>query len=69
MSNCYGLKCIINDTDKERMIEDPTGDQLDALLCAVQAAWAWTQRDEGFGVPEGADKLEGWIVDPEMAVL
>ena len=24
----------------------PTDDQLDALLCAIQAAWAWTLRKE-----------------------
>ena len=47
-----------------RLAEDPTGDSLDALLCAVQAAWSWTQRDRNYGEPEGADALEGWIADP-----
>lgn len=42
---------------------DPTGDRLDALICAVQAAWAYRQ---GFtdGGPPHADPLEGWIADP-----
>lgn len=46
------------------LIEDPTGDSLDALLCAIQASWAWTKRLEGFGMPENTDPLEGWISDP-----
>lgn len=45
-------------------LEDGTGDQLDALLCAVQAAWAFSQSGGGFGIPTDCDPLEGWIVDP-----
>ncbi len=45
---------------------DPTGDQLDAVLCAVQAAWAWSMKDENFGIPKNADRLEGWIVDKSL---
>jgi hypothetical protein len=48
------------------LAEDPSGDRLDALLCAIQAAWAWTQRDPGFGLPEHVDPLEGWIFDPHV---
>ena len=43
-------------------VEDPTGDRLDAVLCLVQAAWAWQRRDSGFGLPDGIDPVEGWIV-------
>lgn len=45
---------------------DPTGDRLDALLCAVQAAWAWLRREEAFGAPKSVDPLEGWIADPTV---
>ncbi|MFT3690867.1 DUF429 domain-containing protein [Paenirhodobacter sp.] len=45
--------------------DDPAGDRLDALLCAVQAAWAWTQRDRGYGAPSDVDPSEGWIADPQ----
>ncbi|MFL5655604.1 MAG: hypothetical protein ACJ8CB_15685 [Ktedonobacteraceae bacterium] len=38
------------------------GDDLDALLCAVQAAWVYTQRDNGYGVPAQCERDEGWIV-------
>ena len=43
-----------------------SGDQLDALLCAVQAAWAYSQADDNFGIPVYCDSLEGWIVDPSL---
>jgi hypothetical protein len=49
------------------LAEDPSGDQLDALLCAVQAAWAWQMRNQGFGAPASVDPLEGWIADPTLA--
>lgn len=46
------------------LAEDPSGDRLDALLCAIQAAWAWTQREKGFGIPDSMDFPEGAIADP-----
>ena len=48
----------------ETLADDPTGDRLDAFLCAVQAAWAWTHRASGYGAPPDLDPLEGWIADP-----
>lgn len=48
------------------LADDPQGDEIDALLCAVQAAWAWTQRAQGFGQPDDLDPLEGWIADPRL---
>ena len=48
------------------LADDPSGDCLDALLCAIQAAWAWTRGDQGFGLPEHVDPLEGWIADPHV---
>ena len=48
------------------LADDPSGDQIDALLCAIQAAWAWTMRKDGFGLPPNADSLEGWIADPGL---
>jgi hypothetical protein len=32
----------------------------------VQAAWAYTKRDESWGVPEECDRDEGWILDPQL---
>jgi Protein of unknown function (DUF429) len=48
------------------LADDPGADHLDALLCAIQAGWAWTRKKEGFGMPEGIDPLEGWIADPSI---
>ena len=62
----YGFKVEFSKQDKTRYIDDPTGDQMDALLCAVQAAWSWSRREENFGVSKKADLLEGWIVDPGL---
>jgi hypothetical protein len=45
-------------------IEDGNGDALDAVLCAVQAAIAlraFQRGDAMYGIPPGADPLEGWI--------
>ena len=61
----YGFAVVMNDDDAQRCVDDFTGDSLDSVLCAVQAAWAYTKRNENYGVPEIADPLEGWICDPE----
>ena len=53
------------------LIEDASGDLLDAALCGLLAAWAWQRRTERFGLPI-FDPLEGWIVGadaPTEAIL
>lgn len=47
---------------RARCIDEGSGDVIDALLCAVQAAWAWQRRDAGWGLPADVDPVEGWIV-------
>lgn len=42
----------------------PGADDLDALICAVQAAWGYSQADGRYGAPDNLDRLEGWISDP-----
>lgn len=44
---------------RERLVDDASGDHLDALLCLVQAGWASTQ--PAYGLPPGVDPVEGWI--------
>lgn len=46
---------------RRRLVEDASGDSLDALLCAVQAARAWRRRAANFGLPQAVDPVEGWI--------
>lgn len=60
--NLFGLRAFT-----EEFVEDELGDAVDALMCAVQAAWAWTRRDAGFGIPADVDSSEGWIADPATA--
>jgi hypothetical protein len=42
-----------------RLLEDGSGDLIDAAICALQAAHA--SRLPGFGLPRDMDPLEGWI--------
>ena len=60
----YDLQIQLKNLDSAIFAEDATGDSLDALCCAIQAAWAWRNRHRNFGIPEDFDPTEGWIVDP-----
>ena len=51
---------------RDRLIEDVAGDELDAVLCAIEAAWSWNQRNENLGIPRDVDRNEGWIVSQEF---
>ena len=62
----FGLKIVLDRAIRESLIEEMDADALDSVLCALQAAWAWTRRTEGWGVPQESDPLEGWIVDPGL---
>lgn len=62
----YGISVAAVGALEGEMLDDPRGDRVDALMCAVQAAWAWQRRDHGFGLPEDADTVEGCIADPAM---
>ena len=57
----YGVTVVADDAE---LVDDPTGDSLDALLCAVQAAWVWRNRAKLFGSPR-IDRKGGWIADPQ----
>jgi hypothetical protein len=48
-------------TQRTALLDDGSGDLLDAALCGVLAAWAWQRRETGFGLPD-FDPLEGWII-------
>jgi hypothetical protein len=62
----YGLCVELSAGMTQGLVNDPTGDRLDALLCAIQAGWAWKRRRDGFGAPRTLDLLEGWIADPDL---
>lgn len=46
---------------RPQLLDDGSGDLLDAVLCALLAAWAWQRRDQDYGLPPH-DALEGWII-------
>ncbi len=55
-----GLRLKLTHAQRDALVADPQGDKLDAALCLLLAGWADTQ--PGYGMPVGADALEGWIV-------
>jgi hypothetical protein len=64
----YGFTVEMDDSWREEFVRDTSADALDSLLCAVQAAWAYLKRDEGYGVPPECDPDEGWILDPALLI-
>jgi hypothetical protein len=44
------------------MVNDGSGDTLDAFLCVLQAAFAYLRCNDGFGFPARVPASEGWIV-------
>ncbi|MDZ4721689.1 MAG: DUF429 domain-containing protein [Roseiflexaceae bacterium] len=57
----YGITIAYDQATRAACLNDPSGDTLDALLAALQAAWATTQPQ--YGIPFGHER-EGWITDP-----
>ncbi|MBX3638486.1 MAG: DUF429 domain-containing protein, partial [Rubrivivax sp.] len=53
------LRLKLSHAMRESLVDDASGDRLDAVLCLLQAAWA-AARPEG-GLPAGVDPVEGWI--------
>jgi hypothetical protein len=59
-TNPLGFKVNVAADILERAQTDGSGDVLDAILCAVQAAWASDK--PRFGIPEDVLSCEGWII-------
>ena len=55
-----GIKLLVEKNVERLLIAEGSADSLDAVICAVQAAWAAGQ--PGYGIPVGAPPGEGWIV-------
>lgn len=55
-----GIRAVMGAKLQKRLLDDGSGDALDAVICAVQAAWATTQPN--YGLPEEVPPGEGWIV-------
>ncbi len=59
----FGFPLNLNGQERA-LLSDPTGDRLDALFCAIQAAWAYQRKEHQFGLPQTPEAAEGWIADP-----
>lgn len=60
-----GLTLGITRAQRQSLLTDASGDALDAVLCMMQAAWAYRQHAAGvprYGLPADLDPLEGWII-------
>jgi len=60
-----GLRLKLSHAQHDALVDDASGDSLDAVLCLLQAAWAQQQHADGaplFGLPPELDGLEGWII-------
>jgi hypothetical protein len=54
------LGVVLKTKLEKDLVADGSGDLLDAVICAVQAAWA--ARQPRYGLPERVPKGEGWII-------
>jgi hypothetical protein len=57
-----GLRLKLTHALHDALVQDASGDRLDAVLCLVQAAWAARHGAPAYGLPADLDPLEGWIV-------
>jgi hypothetical protein len=57
-----GISLVADKKLLKMLVDEPAADQLDAVLCALQASWGWIRRHQTFGLPLKLDPLEGWIV-------
>lgn len=55
-----GLRLKLTHAQRDALVDDASGDRLDAVLCLMQAGWAAGRPDHG--LPPEWDRLEGWIV-------
>lgn len=53
------LRLKLSHAQREALVDDASGDRLDAALCLVQAAAVATL--PGYGLPASMDPVEGWI--------
>ena len=62
----YQFNIALSQEFRRRLVEDAAGDELDAVICALEAAWSWNQRNKNLGIPSDVDPNEGWIVSREF---
>ena len=55
----FGFALVCHPSLRRSLVDDASGDRLDAVLCLAQTAIA--SRRDGYGVPDDVDPVEGWI--------
>ena len=58
-SDRFGFTLDCDRALRRSLVDDASGDRLDAVLCVAQAAIA--SRRDRYGVPDDVDPVEGWI--------
>jgi hypothetical protein len=61
----YRLRLNLPDPIAQRCLDDASGDTLDSVLAAIQAAWL-VENSGDEGAPAAPDTREGWIYDPTL---
>ena len=59
------LRLALQSPQRIALERDAQGDQIDAVMCLMQAAWGFQRAASpgaGYGLPRVVDPLEGWIV-------
>ncbi|HEX6034695.1 MAG TPA: DUF429 domain-containing protein, partial [Anaerolineales bacterium] len=51
----FGFDVHFSDEDANGFVQDGSGDQVDAFLCAIQAGWAYSKRAQNYGIPKNCD--------------
>jgi hypothetical protein len=64
----FGFTVSVDPALRRDCVDDESADVLDGVFCAIQAAWAYTQRASNWGIPQGHE-IEGWIADPGLVRL
>jgi hypothetical protein len=55
-------RVVLEPALRRGVLADGSGDRLDAVICAAQAAWGWRKRQSNYGLPRDVPAGEGWIV-------
>ncbi|WP_293660081.1 DUF429 domain-containing protein [Rhodoferax sp. OV413] len=61
----WQVRLKLRHAQRDALVDDASGDSLDAVLCLLLAAWAEAQSLQGhplWGLPADLDPLEGWII-------
>jgi hypothetical protein len=61
-AHAYGVRADLPIALAKEAVGDASGDTIDAIACAVQAAWAAQRARQRYGLPARIDPVEGWIV-------